>query len=152
MQNADGSYDPMGPLTGLEKYSQAEFDARSFLPSSLEAVTYASEDIAWQTKETQEQPIIQTTYAMDGTSEAEPGTSFAERFEKYAFFGITYKEAKGTSGAGNVYYNGQLVSQFADLTPDGGAFTFSSAKQGGIKVKTVYDSHGKLTGVETVET
>ena len=223
VQNADGSYDPMGPLTGLEKYSQAEFDARSFLPSSLEAVTYASEDIAWQTKETkallkdyvpfglsfkvhpvtgelsmswqgkpvhsifdevkavwfannlygldlgpdavdleavyergkltglretQDQPVMQTAYVMDGDSAAEPGMSFAERFEKYAPFGITYEEIDGTR---NVYYSGQLVGQFADLTPDGGAFTFVSADQGGVTVKTVYDDHGRLTGVETVE-
>lgn len=59
-------------------------------------------------------------------------------------------EAEGASGAGNVYYNGQLVSRFADLTPDGGAFTFTSAEQGGINVKTVYDNSGRLTGVETV--
>ena len=227
VKNADGSYDPMGPLTGLEKYSQAEFDARSFLPSSLEAVTDTVQEfdrskaeteallqdyvpfglsykidlsadelvlsMSWQGKpvhsifdaekgvwiansmrglylgpdavdleavyergkltglrETQDQPITQTTYAMDGDSAAEPGTSFAERFEKYASFGITYEEAKGASGAGNVYYNGQLVSRFADLTPDGGAFTFTSTEQGGITMKTVYDNNGRLIGVETV--
>ena len=87
---------------------------------------------------------------MEGDSVAESGTSFAELFEKYAPFGITYVEAERASGAGNVYYNGQLVSRFADLTPDGGAFTFSSAKQEGITVKTVYDSNGRLTGVKTV--
>lgn len=101
-------------------------------------------------RETQDQPIMQTTYAMDGDSAAETGTSFAERFEKYASFGITYEEAKEASGAGNVYYNGQLVSQFADLTPDGGAFTFTSAEQGGITARTVYDNNGRLTGVEIV--
>lgn len=39
VENADGGFDPMGPITKLEKYSQAEFDARSFLPP-LEAETY----------------------------------------------------------------------------------------------------------------
>ena len=82
------------------------------------------------------------------TLTAEQGESFAERFERYASFGITYKEG---DGLGNVYYNGRLVSKFADLTPDGGAFTFSSAKGGGITVKTVYDENGKLTGIETVQ-
>ena len=228
VQNADGSFDPMGPLTRLEKYSQAEFDARSFLPPSMEAVTDIVQEsdwngveteallqnyvpfglsykydpsadeivlsMSWQGKpvhsifdaekgvwiansmrglylgpdavdleavyengkltglrETQEQPVMQTAFAFYGDSAAEPDTTFAELFEKYAPFGITYEEAKGASGAGNVYYNGQLVSQFADLTPDGGAFTFSSAKQGGITVKTVYDNYGRLTGVEAVE-
>ncbi len=81
---------------------------------------------------------------------AEPGTDFAGIFEKYAPFGITYEEAERNSRRGNVYYNGQLVSRFADLTPDGGAFTFTSAEQGGITVKTVYDDDGRLTGVEVV--
>ena len=75
----------------------------------------------------------------------EQGMTFAERFEKYAAFGITYEEGEGL---GNVYYNGRLVSRFADLTPDGGAFTFSSENGGGIAVRTVYDQNGKLTGIE----
>ena len=82
---------------------------------------------------------------------AEPGTGFDDVFEKYAPFGITYEEAEGNSGRGNVYYNGQLVSRFADLTPDGGAFTFTSAGQGSLTVKTVYDDKGRLTGVEVVK-
>ena len=81
---------------------------------------------------------------------AEPGTGFAGIFEKYVPFGITYEEADGNSGRGNVYYNGQLVSRFADLTPDGGAFTFTSAEQGSLTVKTVYDDDGRMTGVEVV--
>ena len=225
VQNTDGSYDPMGPLTGLEKYSQEEFDARSFLSPTLEAETSVTQEIAWQTEETrelldayvsfglryeispstgelsmswrekpvhsiydaekevwiansmrglylgsdavdleavyergkltglqetQDQPITQTAFSFSDGDETEQGMSFAERFEKYALFGITYVETAETGGAGNVYYNGQLVSQFADLTPNGGAFTFSSAKQGGITVKTVYNDNGRLTGVEIV--
>ena len=80
------------------------------------------------------------------TLTAEQGETFAQRFEKYAPFGITYEEGEGL---GNVYYNGRLVSRFSDLTPDGGAFTFSSAKGGGIPVKTVYDQNGILTGIDT---
>ena len=70
---------------------------------------------------------------------AELGTGFAERFAKYAPFGITYEEVEGAGGMGNVYWSGRLVSRFVDLTPDGGAFSFSSAKRGGVAVKTVYD-------------
>lgn len=40
VQNDDGSVNLMGPLTGLEKYSQAEFDARTFDIPALDAVTY----------------------------------------------------------------------------------------------------------------
>ena len=97
VQNDDGSVNLMGSLTGLEKYSQDEFDARTFDAPSLDTLTYA-------------------------------------------YQGFTR----------NVYYNRQLVSQFADLTPSGGAFTFYSAEQGGITVKTVYDNNGILTGVEAV--
>ena len=222
VDNPDGSFDPMGPLVGLEQYSQAEFDVRTFPSPSMEAETSTAQEIAGKPEDTQallqayiplglsyrfhpitgeismswqgkpvhsvydevkavwiannmhgldlgsdavdleavyEQgeliglretdcPTAQTTFVLEGAGEAEPGTSFAELFEKYAPFGITYEEAEGASGAGNVYYNGQLVSQFADLTPEGGAFTFTSAKQGGIAVKTVYDNEGRLAGVE----
>ena len=129
VQNDDGSFDPQGPLTGLEKYSQEEYDINTDtlrVAAALEAVS-----------------------AAEGNA-AEPGTGFDDIFEKYAPFGITYEEAEGNSGRGNVYYNGQLVSRFADLTPDGGAFTFTSAGQGSLIVKTVYDDGGRLTGVEVV--
>ena len=227
VQNADGSVNFMGPLTGLEKYSQAEFDARTFDIPTLDAVTYTSYmqelaqaaaeteallnvyfpfglnyeidpttgeiNMSWQEKpvhsvydatmgvwiansmrglylgpdavdleavyeqgkliglqETQSHTATVISFETEGNTASEPGTSFAELFEKYTPFGITYVEAEGASGAGNIYYNGQLVSRFADLTPGGGAFTFSSAEQGGITVKTVYDNNGRLTGVEAV--
>ena len=236
VDNGDGSYDPFGPLTGLEKYSQAEFDARTFYPPALEIVDSAvaqtreaafivpgtvqeavsTEELldayvrfglsyefdpvtgdlsmSWQGKpihsifdevkavwiansmrglylgpdavdleavyergkladlrETQYEYAVETGYVLEGDLPvAEPGTSFAERFSTYAPFGITYEEAVGASGAGNVYLNGRLVSRFADIDPDGGAFTFTSVKQGGITVRTVYDSSGSLTGVEAV--
>ena len=236
VQNADGSFDPMGPLTGLEKYSQAEFDARSFSIPLLEVDSAKAQSVeaafiapgtaqeavsteellqaylpfglsyeidpsraigelsmSWQGKpvhsifdaemgvwiansmrgqylgpdavdlevvyergkltglrETQSHAIREISFETEETAEAEPGTSFADRFAKYSPFGITYEEAKGASGAGNVYLNGRLVSRFADVTPDGGAFTFTSAKQGGITVRTVYDSSGRLTGAEAV--
>lgn len=228
VENADGSFDPMGPLVGLEKYSRKDFGERVFLDPSLVQETYADQDFAMQTVDTKELLELYAPFGLtyeyettpddeivlhmswqgksvhsvydgekgvwiansmrglylgpdaidleavyeDGkltglretqfetttvisvvadVGEAEPGTTFAERFEKYASFGITYEEAEGASGAGNVYYNGQLVSRFADLAPDGGAFTFSSAQPGGIAVKTVYDNHGKLTGIEIIE-
>lgn len=123
--NADGSTNPTGKLTGIEAYHQQEFDNRdiSALKNVQERIAYAF---------------------CAGT----PGITFTERFSKYKDYGITYVEAKGASGAGNVYYNGHLVHQFADVSPDGGAFSFTSAEQGGINVRTVYDSSGKLAGIE----
>ena len=237
--NGDGSYDPMGRLTGLEKYSQEEFDARTFNDSSAEftyilqsftqeATTMATEELlkeyepfglswaidletgeismSWQGKpvhsvydaekevwiannlngldlgpdavdleavyeqgklvglqETQAFHAMEISYVIESTTdmnvaavgavaiEQQDAVSLAERFEKYASLGITYEETDGDVVSRNVYYNGQLVSKFSDLTPDGSAFTFSSSKGGGIAVKTVYDQNGNLTGIETVE-
>lgn len=225
VQNADGSFDPMGPLTGLEKYSQADYDMNTLrVTAALEAEACTTQEIArelektrallqaylpfglsyetdaatgeirmtWQGKpvhsvfdaekgvwvansmrglylgpdavdltavyergelvglqETQAQAATAASFVAEGNA-AEPGTRFAERFAAYAPFGITYVEAEGASGAGNVYYNGQLVSRFADLTPNGGAFTFSSAEKGDFSVKTVYDNNGRLIGVQAV--
>ena len=228
VNNGDGSYDPMGRLTGLEKYSQEEFDFRTFndltgefscivQSEALETVIIMEKDateellkdyapfglsweidpvtgelsMSWQGKpvhsvydaekwvwiannlygselgddavdleavyeqgrlvglqETQDLHGVAVSFVTtSGTEAFEQGMSFAERFEKYAPFGITYEEGEGL---GNVYYNGRLVSHFSDLTPDGGAFTFSSENGGGIPVKTVYDENGRLTGIETV--
>ena len=233
IDNGDGSYDLMGPLTGLEKYSQEEFDARVLLDLSSDEFTYAFESFTHETataateelleayapfglswvidqetgelsmsrngkpvhsiydtekeiwiannlygsdlgpdavdletvyehgelvglKETDSLHAVETTFVVEGDTAIgitieQKGETFAERFEKYAPFGITYEE--GVDGSGRVYYNGQLVRSFSDITPDGGAFTFSSPSQNGIAgiaVKTVYDSNGNLTGVETV--
>ncbi len=168
VQNDDGSFDPLGPLTGLEKYSQEEYDIRTDtlrVAAAREAVSagsVVSEDTSVRSA-TSEAAFAGTAVSgivalesVDGEisaaegNAAEPGTGFAGIFEKYVPFGITYEEADGNSGRGNVYYNGQLVSRFADLTPDGGAFTFTSAEQGSLTVKTVYDDDGRMTGVEVV--
>lgn len=53
VDNADGSFDPMGPLTGLEKFSQAEYDANTFRVPELEAVTYSSQELDRDRRETE---------------------------------------------------------------------------------------------------
>lgn len=127
-QNADGSTNPGGKLAGIKEVSQEEFDSRFIMTpqTAQEAVTFGF---------------------VGGTG----GTTFEDRFAKYKDFGITYVEANGVSGRGNVYLNGQLVSHFADVAPNGNAFSFASAEQGGIAVRTVYDDNGKLAGVEPVK-
>lgn len=123
-QNADGSVDPGGKLAGIEECSQTELDSRLMIAPqrTQEAVAFGS--------------------AGDAV-----GMTFEERFSKYKDFGITYVEADGVSGRGNVYLNGSLVSRFADITPDGGTFSFASAEKDGVIVYTQYDSHGDLIGV-----
>lgn len=126
VDNGDGSVNPFGPLTGLEADSEAAFRARdvSALPHpGLEAVTACSE------------------------SGGGPGVSFAERFEAYRAFGIEFMESPEGSGVGNVYYLGELVDAFADLS-DAGAFVFHSQDGGSCSVRTVYDRRGALSGVE----
>ncbi len=127
-QNEDGSINPIGKLVGIEEYSKKEFNSRD-----IKAQTLVQEAVAYG-------------YA-DGTG----GSTFEEIFAKYKDYGITYVEAVGSSGAGNVYYNGQLVNIFSDVTPAGGAFSFQSGKKDGINVRTVYTSDGKISGIETVK-
>ncbi len=128
--NGDGSYDPFGPLEAIVPYEDGEIGFYTF-----------------QVQDSAGQEVTEAA----GTSVDNDGVTFSQRFAKYKDFGITYVEAPNASGAGNVYYNGQLVSRFVDINPDGGAFSFSSAKQGGINVKTVYDSNEKLTGLITIK-
>lgn len=248
--NGDGSYDPMGPLTGLEKYSQDEFDAHTFpvgggLRSSIDgegdiwildidarvedyvpfglgyrihpvtgelSMSYdgkpvhslydaqtgvwiannmngwdlgpdavdleavyengkltglkespapsaqaATAAVAGGDASTAEATATTTVIAQGtGSGKAEPGTTFAEKFEKYASIQIVYEEAEGASGKGNVYhvsslgYQGKrdryLISHFVDVSPDGSVFTFDSADSGGLSVQTVYGADGELSG------
>lgn len=127
VDNGDGSVNPFGPLTGLEADSQAEFDARdidALLHPSVEAIADCSES--------------------GGT----PGRPFAEIFAAYRDFGVEFVESPEGSGTGNVYYLGELVRGFADISPAGGTFVFHSRDRGTCNVRTVYDGAGNLTGVE----
>lgn len=128
INNKDGSADPFGELMGIERYTQEEFDNRdlSDFYGSSNAVAYAFGNY-------------------DPTA-----LTFVERFEAYKEFGIEYVEAQSASGAGNIYYNGQLVKTFVDTKPNGGTFSFNSADGGKINVQTIYDSDGNLTGVEKI--
>lgn len=128
VQNEDGSINPIGKLISIEEYSKEEFDSRDI----------------------KAQPVIQEATAY-GCGDGAGGASFEEIFAKYKDYGITYVEAEGFSGAGNVYYNGQLVNIFSDVTPDGGVFSFQSKKKSGINVRIVYNSDGEISGIETVK-
>lgn len=126
--NEDGSINPIGRLVGIEEYSQEEFDRRDLRP-----LTRSQEAVA------------------NGNADGAGGITFEEIFAKYKDYGITYVEAEGASGAGNVYYNGQLVNVFIDVTPTGGTFSFRSGKEEGINVRTVYTRDGEISGLEVVQ-
>lgn len=149
IDNGDGSYDPMGSLTGLAAYSEEEFNARTFIPSILSAVTYgdavSEDDSVYLAEYLTGNTALQETATAAGTG---GGHTFEEIFLKYKPYGISYVEAPDASGAGNVYYNGELVHVFSDVTPSGSTFSFTSSKQGGINIRTVYQND-ELSGVET---
>lgn len=128
IKNGDGSIDPFGPLTGIERYSQEEFDNRD-LSSFYDAPGVP----------------VHVSGFYDPT-----GETFADRFAKYKKFGIKYVEAENGSSTGNVYYNGKLVKTFLDLSPSGGVFTFLSTDGGSIKVQTIYEND-KVVGVEEIK-
>lgn len=146
VDNSDGSVDLMGPLVGLAEYSQKEFDERVLLPASLSADAVTEETSAVLDYTDDEADVVYEGSVAEGTGSG-GGTTFADLFDKYKAYGITYVESGGER---NVYYNGSLVHHFADITPDGGVFSFTSSKEGGINIKTIYD-HGKLCGVEQME-
>lgn len=121
-----GGIDPFGRLIGLEPYTQEEFDNRDLSKINDTAT-----------------PITYSSSSYDPTAE-----SFEKRFEKYENFGITYVESPTASGAGNVYYHGELVKTFVDIAPDGGVFSFHSADGGEMIAKMIYNSDGELAGVK----
>ena len=128
IKNADGSVNPFGRLTGIERYSQEEFDNRD-LSSFYDAPGGA----------------VYVSGFYDPTAE-----SFADRFDKYKEFGIEYVESENASGTGNIYYNGKLVKYFLDLSPSGDVFTFQSTDGGSINVQTIYEND-KIVGVKEME-
>lgn len=82
-------------------------------------------------------------------NETDEGTTLPDLFDKYKPYGITYREIQTADGVQrNLYYNGKLVNQFADINPNGGVFTFGSSEQSedGLKLHTVYEN-GKLAGI-----
>ncbi len=131
IDNGDGSYDLFGPVMEIVPWEAGKRDDFGFL--------------------FQGNHINEATTTTVSNSQDVGGTTFEEHFAKYKDYGITYVEAPNASGRGNVYLNGQLVSRFSDVSPDGSAFSFTSADKGGIAVRTVYDSNEQLTGVETIK-
>jgi YD repeat-containing protein len=82
------------------------------------------------------------------TESGDTGTEFVEDMAKYAPFGVTFVQS---DNFGNLYWNGELVDALIDHSPDGLYTTIGSEDEGGITIQTVYDSNGKLVGVEAVE-
>lgn len=123
----DGSYDTMGDLIGLAAAGDKNFDQ--------ELIDCASHDAGAQAV---------TEALAEGSGER--GQTFEEIFGRYADYGLTYQPREGTMGA--LSLNGQPVRTFADLHPDGGAFSYQDPNvKRGLTVTTLYDQDGKLAGL-----
>lgn len=85
--------------------------------------------------------VIPEAYA-EGTSD-EGGTTFEEIFARYASYGLSYSPREGSLGS--LTWNGQAVSFFADLKPDGSVFSYQAPNgEGGLRVYTQYNADGNL--------
>lgn len=148
VDNKDGSYSLLGPLTGLEVYSQEEFDARniSMMPAQL-AVTLEGGVPEATYIVTDKDNDLTVAFADNGIFDEKGQLNTLEQiFARYKDFGVTYDPESG-----NIYYNGKPAASFADITPEGGAFSYTSKDVTGPRLRTVYDDNGNLTGVEEVK-
>lgn len=79
-------------------------------------------------------------------SKEENGQTFEEIFARYESYGLIYFPRE--NGMGSLSWNGQAVKSFADLKPDGSAFSYSDPyAEDGLCVYTEYDASGNLTGL-----
>ncbi len=127
IDNGDGSVNPFGDLVGLERYAQAELSDHVFAPGDNAA--------------------LECTAAFGQSDPDAP--PFSARFAPYAPFGLTYEEGEG-SGCGNLFLSGRPVRTLSDLTPSGGAFSYTSRDGGDFSIRTVYDADGNLAGLEVI--
>lgn len=127
IHHPDGSYDAMGDLIGVAAKGDQGFDQG--------LIDCASHDAGAQAV---------TEALAEGSGER--GQTFEEIFGRYADYGLTYQPREGTMGA--LSLNGQPVRTFADLHPDGGAFSYQDPNvKRGLTVTTLYDQDGKLAGL-----
>lgn len=78
----------------------------------------------------------------------EGGVPLEDIFARYASYGLSYLPKD--DGFGSLSLNGQAVKLFADIKPDGGAFSYSDPNtETGLRVYTRYDEDGNLTGLYT---
>lgn len=118
--NSDGSTDPSGKLTGVEPYSQAEFDARDIEDlknPTMQATTVndsSSGGNSFTAQELSDDSFSGNTYAAETGSVLTPD-EYAEMYAVYEPFGLTYDKDSAC-----FYYNGKLVRQFVDILMSNG--------------------------------
>lgn len=149
--NPDGSYDPMGELIAVVSKGEQGFD-QGLIDScgiSGEGQESGTAETWADLPDTGERSSGEATIAAVAGG-GEEGTPLPGMFDKYAPYGLTYRETETAEGMQrNLFYNGKPVNHFADVTPDGGVFTFGSSEQtpDGLTVRAVYGERGELTGL-----
>lgn len=123
--NPDGSYDPMGDLIGVAAKGDQDFDQ-----GLMECAAFSG---------------VNQSATAEG-SENGSGMTFEEIFAQYRTYGLVYSPRENSMGS--LTWNGQTVKSFADLKPDGGAFSYQDPyAERGLRVYTEYDADGNLTGL-----
>ena len=126
LYNPDGSYNPMGDLIGLAAAGDSGFD-RGLIDCAKPS--FGS----------------QSAFA-EGSSRSGDGKTFEEIFAQYEAYGLTC--TSGVNSFVDLSYSGQPVRQFADLRPDGSAFTYENPYcREGLSLYAVYDESGALAGL-----
>ena len=126
--NGDGSYDPMGELTGLAAAGEAGFDQGLVECALFQNIPQAA--------------AVGARYRGHAG-----GRSFEEIFAQYESWGLIYQPRD--DGRGGLFYDSQPVQSFADLKPGGGVFSYEDPyAEGGLRVRTQYDQQGRLSGLE----
>lgn len=101
----------------------------------------------------QESPTPHTSAhqsAMAVGSDDQSGQTFEEIFSRYASYGLVYTPREDSWG--DLTWNGEKVKSFADLKPDGGAFSYQVPyAENGLSVCTTYGPDGKLTGLREID-
>ena len=120
-----GGVDPSGKLTGFAQRGDKDFDTGLFDVLRLDSQTVSTE--------------------AEGNSLSQSGRTFAEIFADYAAWGLRYD---GTAeNEWRLTWNGEAVSRFADLKPDGSAFSYENPYcSDGLPVLTEYQN-GQLSGL-----
>ena len=145
--NPDGSYDTMGDLIGVAAKGDRGFDQELIEAATVSGPQAAyADDVSPIQDQNGAEPVsgTQTVYA-EGTG-GRGGKTFEEIFTRYADYGLIYHPRE--SGMGALTLNGQPVRSFADLRPNGSAFSYADPyAETGLTVTAQYDQNGKLTGL-----
>lgn len=145
-RNTDGSTDPSGKLTGVEPYSQAEFDARDIEElknPTMQATSVGESSVAYSSSTAQE--ALQDNASQDNVAIAYSSEDMvtpdelAKTYAIYEPFGLTYDKKQD-----RLYYNGKLVRYFIDILSSNGESLTGGKFKGSIRQINSPDGKGEV--------